>query len=68
MCRCADYSLAGLGERVGRQRFLVGFRVGHFVGSFPHRFVGGTVVIVSDGVGDGVGGDVLFGSHKKKSE
>ena len=68
------YSLAGLGERVGRQRFLVGFRVGHFVGSIPHCFVGGTVVTVGvgvgvgDRVGDGVGDDVFEGSHKKKSE
>jgi hypothetical protein len=68
MCRCAHYSLASLGEWVGRQRFLVGFRVGHFVGSFPHRFVGVTVVAVGARVGDGVGGDVLDGSHKKKSE
>ena len=64
MCRCAHHSLAGLGERVGRQRCLVGFLVGHFVGSFLHRFVGGTVVAV----GDGVGGDVFDGSHTKKSE
>ena len=68
MCRCAHYSLAGLGERVGRQRFLVGFLVGHFVGSLPHRFVGGTVVTVGDGVGDGVGGGVLLGSHIYMSE
>ena len=70
MCRCAHYSLAGLGERVGRQRFLVGFLVGHFVGSVTHRFVGGTVLAVGVdvAVGDGVGGNIFDGSHTKKIE